>query len=47
VETLTARGAVQVALGSLGVVAEATLQCVPAHRLVECTWCGPSLDPAQ
>ena len=28
----------KVAMGSLGVVAEATLQCVPAHRLVERTW---------
>jgi hypothetical protein len=28
----------KVALGSLGVVAEVTLQCVPAHRLVERTW---------
>uniref|UniRef100_A0A061QTN3 L-galactono-1,4-lactone dehydorogenase n=1 Tax=Tetraselmis sp. GSL018 TaxID=582737 RepID=A0A061QTN3_9CHLO len=25
-------------LGALGVVAEVTLQCVPAHRLVETTW---------
>jgi L-galactono-1,4-lactone dehydrogenase len=25
-------------LGALGVVAEVTLQCVPAHRLLESTW---------
>lgn len=25
-------------LGALGVVAELTLQCIPAHRLVETTW---------
>jgi L-galactono-1,4-lactone dehydrogenase len=28
----------RVGLGALGVVAEVTLQCVPAHRLHERTW---------
>lgn len=35
----------KVGLGLLGVVSEVTLQCVPAHRLLQHTFTGESLPP--
>eukprot|EP00277_Geminigera_cryophila_P002756 CAMPEP_0179423788 /NCGR_PEP_ID=MMETSP0799-20121207/11213_1 /TAXON_ID=46947 /ORGANISM="Geminigera cryophila, Strain CCMP2564" /LENGTH=569 /DNA_ID=CAMNT_0021198139 /DNA_START=33 /DNA_END=1742 /DNA_ORIENTATION=+ len=34
----------RVGLGALGVVAEVTLRCVPAHQLHECTWVSTMAD---